>query len=556
MCRCPVRRWVICLWKESVNKSWTGDRENRCFLAWFLWMAVYYGFRLFHLTPWYDELYTYYYFISRGPVYAAVHWPLPNNHVGYSVLSGFLDLLGSPMVGLRGMSYIAALANLALLYRIGRKCFSSGWAFCCVVLYSCMNLINQLAVQGRGYTLAVTCFLAAVSMIQEIGWKEGEGTKKDIKYYVIFALSLTLGLYILPSSVYWVIPVCVTGGLFLLFYKKIRPLLYLIASGAAAAVSTVFLYAVIWLAIGSNLLSKAEGGSFYGQGHISIIRSAPVLAARTGMNYMLETPYIQSVGRDGYFTRMAGWLRSLFNLYYPNGKIFLLASAAIGIVFAAWRARKEYKEGRKERFFLLLFVEVMLVMTPVFLIVQNALPYFRVFSYMGIPLAVLLCILLRSVGESGYWQRLMEWCGRKGAMISKNGSLGPYITKIPVAFIVLSAVRLLLSKGYNGEYGMTEYYARDALEQADIGGDERLCVTDCYQQYLLKFYYGIECGNTAMEEADMALLHKEMAVKEDAGFRWEFYHNYETIPWEEINDGMEPVYENEEYIVYKRKQER
>ncbi len=507
MCRCPVRRWVICLWKESVNKSWTGDRENRCFLAWFLWMAVYYGFRLFHLTPWYDELYTYYYFISRGPVYAAVHWPLPNNHVGYSVLSGFLDLLGSPMVGLRGMSYIAALANLALLYRIGRKCFSSGWAFCCVVLYSCMNLVNQLAVQGRGYTLAVTCFLAAVSMIQEIGWKEGEGTKKDIKYYVIFALSLTLGLYILPSSVYWVIPVCVTGGLFLLFYKKIRPLVYLIASGAAAAVSTVFLYAVIWLAIGSNLLSKAEGGSFYGQGHISIIRSAPVLAARTGMNYMLETPYIQSVGRDGYFTRMAGWLRSLFNLYYPNGKIFLLASAAIGIVFAAWRIRKEYKEGRKERFFLLLFVEVMLVMTP-------------------------------------------------GAMISKKGSLGPYITKIPAAVIVLSAVRLLLSEGYNGEYGMTEYYARDALEQADIGGDERLCVTDCYQQYLLKFYYGIECENTAMEEADMALLHKEMAVKEDAGFRWEFYHNYETIPWEEINDGMEPVYENEEYIVYKRKQER
>ncbi len=519
-------------------------------------MAVYYGFRLFHLTPWYDELYTYYYFISRGPVYAAVHWPLPNNHVGYSVLSGFLDLLGSPMVGLRGMSYIAALANLALLYRIGRKCFSFGWAFCCVVLYSCMNLINQLAVQGRGYTLAVTCFLAAVSMIQEIGWKEGEGTKKDIKYYVIFALSLTLGLYILPSSVYWVIPVCVTGGLFLLFYKKIRPLLYLIASGAAAAVSTVFLYAVIWLAIGSNLLSKAEGGSFYGQGHISIIRSAPVLAARTGMNYMLETPYIQSVGRDGYFTRMAGWLRSLFNLYYPNGKIFLLASAAIGIVFAAWRAWKEYKEGRKERFFLLLFVEVMLVMTPVFLIVQNALPYFRVFSYMGIPLAVLLCILLRSVGESGYWRRLMEWCGRKGAMISKKGSLGPYITKIPAAVIVLSAVRLLLSEGYNGEYGMTEYYARDALEQADIGGDERLCVTDCYQQYLLKFYYGIECGNTAMEEADIALLHKEMAVKGDAGFRWEFYHNYETIPWEEINDGMEPVYENEEYIVYKRKQER
>lgn len=68
------------------------------FALWFVWMAVYYGFRMFSLTPWYDELYTYYYFISRGPVYAAIHWPLPNNHVGYSVLSGFLDLLGNPVL--------------------------------------------------------------------------------------------------------------------------------------------------------------------------------------------------------------------------------------------------------------------------------------------------------------------------------------------------------------------------------------------------------------------------------------------------------------------------
>lgn len=118
------------------------------FALWFVWMAVYYCFRMFSLTPWYDELYTYYYFISRGPVYAAIHWPLPNNHVGYSVLSGFLDLLGNPVLGLRGISYLAALANLLLLYKIGKKCFSEGWSFCCVALYSCMQLVNQLAVQG------------------------------------------------------------------------------------------------------------------------------------------------------------------------------------------------------------------------------------------------------------------------------------------------------------------------------------------------------------------------------------------------------------------------
>ena len=104
----------------------------------------------------------------------------------------------------------------------------------------------------------------------------------------------------------------------------------------------------------------------------------------------------------------------------------------------------------------------------------------------------------------------------------------------------------------NNEYGLSEYYARDALENAGVKTEGKLCVTDCYQQYLLKFYYGFECENTAVEEADTLLLHKEMTVP-GGDFRWEFYHTYDTLPWEMIEKGMHPVYENEEYIVYIRK---
>lgn len=487
---------------------------------------------MFCLTPWYDELYTYYYFISRGPVYAAIHWPLPNNHVGYSVLSGFLNLLGSPVLGLRGISYIAALANLILLYRIGKKGFSKGWSFCCVVLYSSMNLVNQLAVQGRGYTLAVTCLLTAVCMLQKIGRKEEE-TKQDIKYYVLFSVSLTLGLYILPSSVYWVIPVCVAGGLFFLSYKKWKPLVHLVISSIAAAFHTVLLYAVIWLAIGSNLLSKEEGGVFCGQSHIGIICSAPFRAARTGMDYMLATPYIQSVERKGYLAELAGWYRSLFDLYYPKAGAVLLAVTAAGILFAILCGRKEYKEGSKESFFLLLLPAVLLLMMPLFLTVQCALPYFRVFSYIGIPVAVLLCMLLQfAAGKNPF-----PFSGRH----------------FLITACTLLAAALLLSKGYNGEYGMTEHYAKDAFDRTAFGKEENLCVTDCYQQYLLKFCYNIECENTSIEEADTVLLHKEIISPQDEGFRWEFYHTYDTVPWDIIESRMAPVYENEEYVVYKRK---
>ena len=73
------------------------DKERTMFILFLVFMACYYGWRMFALTPWYDELYTYYYFISRGPVYAAIHWPLPNNHIGYSVLSALLGFFGNPV---------------------------------------------------------------------------------------------------------------------------------------------------------------------------------------------------------------------------------------------------------------------------------------------------------------------------------------------------------------------------------------------------------------------------------------------------------------------------
>ena len=65
-----------------------------------------------------------------------------------------------------------------------------------------------------------------------------------------------------------------------------------------SAAHSVFLYALIWLAIGSNLLSKTPDSGCYMQGHISIILNAPVKAMRTGIRYMLDTPYIQSVERE------------------------------------------------------------------------------------------------------------------------------------------------------------------------------------------------------------------------------------------------------------------
>lgn len=128
--------------------------ENKLFSLFFLGMAVYYAVSMFAIKPWYDELYTYYSFISRGPVYAAIHWPVPNNHVFYSVLSAFLDYLGNSYIGLRGVSFLMSCANMLLLYQFAKKFlnrfFSAG-----VVFLVCGSLAGQQSF-GAG-TRLYTC---------------------------------------------------------------------------------------------------------------------------------------------------------------------------------------------------------------------------------------------------------------------------------------------------------------------------------------------------------------------------------------------------------------
>lgn len=518
------------------KKRWEKDDwEKNAFFILLAVMAVYYGYRMFALTPWYDELYTYYYFISRGPVYAAIHWPLPNNHVGYSVLSAFLDYLGNPYIGLRGLSYLSALANLVLIFTIGRKFLQKGFSFMAVVLYCSVNLVNQLAVQGRGYTLGVTCYLTAFLCLIYISTAE----KDKKRYYVIFALSLVLGLYTLTSDVYWVLAICLTGGCYLL-YRGIKEkesfgfkrLFKLIAAALLAAVMTVLLYTVIWLAIGSNLLIKDAGSPYFSFSHVQVILKAPFAAIGAGVEYMLATPYIQSVAREGFFSRLYDWFITLFDLYYGGLSHAILLLFLLGAVYLIVKLIKGMKRGEEKELLLPLFLLTGIVCTPLFLIIQCTLPYYRVFVYGGVLLALLPPFLL---------QELLQKAGK--------GILQKYIAVIPAAAL-LFAVHCFFFKGYSNQYSMREYEMEDAFSHAEINEDTKLCVTDCTQQYLLRFLYGVTCENTQIEDADTVLLDKRMLDKDYDEMEWEFYHYYNTIPWDYVTGRLKPSYENESFVLY------
>ena len=514
----------------------------------FALMAVYYGYRLFAFTPWYDELYTYYYFISKGPIYAAIHWPLPNNHVGYSVLSAFFDFFGNSYIGLRGISYICALANMILIYRISGR-YLKGWMpLNTVILYVSMALVNQMAVQGRGYTLGITCCLLAFYCMADIC--EGERPKKRV--YIVYTLSLVLGLYAVSSNVYWVVPLCLSGGLFLLikalrqaagekrFFLKTQSgkrLISLIAASLSAAFGTILLYASIWVSIGSNLLVKDETSSYYGMGHIKMILSAPFAAMARGMEYMLDTPYIQSEERAGFSGRLWEWIKTLADYYYHLLAPLVILILGAGCVFLVFRVIRIMRKGEGNRLLLYLFLIAGILFVPAVLLIQCKRPYYRVFTYGGVYLALLLGVFL----SDG-----VDFLCKKASDAGKK----QIISAAVFAVILTFGVKCLAFSGYNGQYGDREYETAKAFSAVNIKDYENFCVTDCNQEYLLYFLYGIRCENREIEGADMVLLDKRMCQPDFDEMVWEFYHYYDTVPWDYLEKNLTKVYDSENYVLY------
>ena len=543
------------------------DRETAVFAVFMIGMALYYGWRMFALTPWYDELYTYYYFISRGPVYAAIHWPLPNNHIGYSVLSACLGIFGNSAIALRGVSYLCSLGSLILIYRIGRKCFDRGLALIPVFFYTGMKLVNQLAVQGRGYALVTFCYLVALNELLHII----SDSNLRIKHYVVFGISLVMALYAIPSSVYVVVPVCLIGGVALLVHREYKRLLKLILTSLISAACTIGLYGIVWLAIGSNLLTKTEQSAYYGMGHAAIILHAPFMALKTGIDYMLDTPYIQSVERTGYLGQLASWLRSLLNEYYTGGAAVLAVLLTASAILAIASIVSKIKNGRYVtetpdgttvcKDFIEIYLAGSILCIPLMLIIQSALPYYRVFSFAGVVVAIAVTWL---------WQVLVRWLVRLHENAGKKEdteSIQKYVKLekyMPAAGCLICGIFCALkpiTPSYMIQYSAREAAIEDAYEHTDVTRAHKIAVTDCDQEYLLLFLYDIGEDRVTKqpEEGDIVLADKflllgELSREDLRGDMWKLYLTPEQFEESGVREQMEEVYRNTRFTLYKHKE--
>ncbi len=122
-----------------------------------------------------------------------------------------------------------------------------------------------------------------------------------------------------------------------------------------------------------------------------------------------------------------------------------------------------------------------------------------------------------------------------------------------VLLAVAFGIKCIGFSGYNVQYGLREHEIAAAFKEADVETRQNICVTDCNQEYLLYFYYGIRCENREIQGADMALLDKRMMDPDFDEMVWEFYHYYDTIPWDYVGREMDSVYENDDYVLFTKK---
>lgn len=491
-------------------------------------MAVYYGVELFANKPWYDELYTYYYFISRGPVYAAIHWPVPNNHMGYSVLSAILDYTGNNYIGLRGISWIASVASIVLCYILGKKFFSKAGGMIISLSMCSFYLVNSLAIQGRGYALSTTLFLIAGLCVYDI-CLEKEKTWK----YIVFALSMAYALYCIPSNCYWVVTICLVGGAYTLLskqYKKMRKLIYF---GLAAAFMTFCCYGTVWLAIGSNLLSKDAQSAYYNVYQVSIIKANPLLAMKTGMDYMLATPYIQSMDRGTVIRELPQYLKDLFELYIEGcgSVIILLMIVAMLVAVSMLFVKKEGKE-----LFVNLFIILFTLMMPIVLIGQSVQPYKRVFSFYGVCVGTAAAFVIYVAIEKIKKEKVQKVTGA-----------------IIAGVFALAAVAQLSSDVYKTPLAGRENDIKAALDNIDVSDVDSIFYTDDFQRFVLQFYYDSMPEETSLQEAKYVLLSTEYVNCEFEVPQWPILYSSDGIDREYLEKEFEREYSDEKYIIYKKK---
>lgn len=349
-------------------------KENRWLCLFYIGYFCCLLWLFFHRGFFVDELYDFHYYMQKTPGYIITTYIEPNNHVLFSLLGSIIwHTTKNPLLAVRGVSFLCAILNGLLLGCLLRKW--AGQAACMVGLaaYAAHLQVNFESVQGRGYTMTMTFFLAALLLLEQLC----EEKNPPVRYWLLYALTMMLGLFTVPTYLYAAAILCVSGGLWLLRQKRVRRLAGLAGCSLAGGVLGACCYLPIVLKAGT---SEADGLS----ARMRLFQSAPMDCLKQGLEPLLKNRYVSAGMEGGLFQRLHhvwGETGRFLTEAYPSlptwFTVLLLVAALAGLCILL---KKAPFWGRMALLCLPTCMAVILV--------QGTFPFDRCLIYLAVPVCV------------------------------------------------------------------------------------------------------------------------------------------------------------------------
>ncbi|MFC5271083.1 hypothetical protein [Adhaeribacter terreus] len=269
-----------------------------------------------------DEAATYLLFVSKGLEASLSYYPLPNNHILYSVLCLPFDLVfDKAFLVLKLPSLLISLAVFPVVHLSLRSVFRFPVAFIVAVGCGFSNYALFYAVHGRGYTLLLFCTIVATLALLKIV------QQKDPAYWLVFILASVAGFLTIPIFLYPFGSLVIFGAGYFLITRNFRGLKHFVTACVFIGVITLLLYLPAMLVSG--------GGQLYGNDYVQAMSRQMFFAKLPAyVSYM----HGAMLGQEtlGKYLWLGGVSLFLFLLVFRQRLKAIYANAAIDLVVLSW----------------------------------------------------------------------------------------------------------------------------------------------------------------------------------------------------------------------------
>jgi hypothetical protein len=223
--------------------------------ALFFFLVTFYLIRttisIFYYPIDFDEADTYMLFSSQGPLVAATFYPLPNNHILFSIITSITSLLPvDPVYALRLPLLPIGFLVIISMFGFLKKHFTDAAALLGLSFFIAAYPLFIYSFLARGYLLLLFFYVVALYAIFELCFSNGH--KKRHSYLLV--LASVGGLYTIPSFLYALAGLYLFAFTALVLQKNNAAIVRLIKNGFVIGLLAAILYLPVLISIKWSLL--------------------------------------------------------------------------------------------------------------------------------------------------------------------------------------------------------------------------------------------------------------------------------------------------------------